>query len=123
MLLSSCKPGQISMEDKEFGHGVFMHFVLEGLAGKADANGDQIVSLQELYKFAEQETKIYVAHKYSDVQTPRLFGEMSSECLNSTSAGWSPGSTLSRCRQFRRRLARCPFHRNLQCRPMSSPAR
>src|SRR5439155_699510 len=41
LVLSSCAPGQVSWEDEKLGHGVFMHFVLKGLAGEAkDRDGE-----------------------------------------------------------------------------------
>ena len=39
LILSSCKSGQLSYEEKEFGHGVFAHFLLDGLTGKAATAG------------------------------------------------------------------------------------
>lgn len=75
LLLSSCAPGQASMEDEDFGHGVFMHFLIEGLKGKA-VNTSGGVSLAGLYDFASLETKKYVARKYNDFQTPALKGEI-----------------------------------------------
>jgi hypothetical protein len=39
----------------ELGHGLFTYYLLEGLAGAADLNGDAIVSLQELYEYIEQQ--------------------------------------------------------------------
>jgi len=72
LLLSSCAPGQISMEDKALGHGVFMHFLLEGLQGRADGDRNRRVSLLELYRYANRETKAYVARKYGGWQTPAL---------------------------------------------------
>src|SRR5262249_19282553 len=76
LVLASCSPGQVSWEDaKELGHGVFMHFVLKGLAGEArDKDGE--VTMLGLYKYANKETKLYVAHRYNEVQTPELFGKV-----------------------------------------------
>jgi uncharacterized caspase-like protein len=34
LVLASCAAGQVSWEDKELGHGVFMYYVLKGLGGK-----------------------------------------------------------------------------------------
>ena len=76
LLLTSCAPGQVSMEEKDFGHGVFMNFVLQGLQGQADTNRDSRVSLVELYKFASDQTKTYVARKFNGYQTPALKGEI-----------------------------------------------
>jgi len=72
LLFSSCAPGQISMEDGALGHGVFMHFLLEGLKGRADGDRNRRVSLLELYRYANRETKAYVARKYGGWQTPAL---------------------------------------------------
>ena len=52
LLMTSCAPGEIAREEKDFGHGVFMHFLLEGLGGKADVNGNGGVSLMESYLYA-----------------------------------------------------------------------
>ena len=79
LLLASCAPGQISMEDKQFGHGVFMEYVLEGPRGKADAKGgnsDGKVSLLEVYRFASEATQLHVARTFNDFQTPTLKGEI-----------------------------------------------
>lgn len=79
LLLSSCAPGQISMEDEEFAHGVFMHYVLDGLRGQADDDANGAVSLVELYKFANRETKTHVARKFNGYQTPSLRGDIADD--------------------------------------------
>ena len=80
-MLNSCNPGQFSLEDKELGHGIFTHFVLQGLAGKADADGDQVVSLGELYEYAGDATKTPQARKFNELQTPGLKGAVTPEAL------------------------------------------
>ena len=78
--LTSCAEGQISMEDKKLGHGVFMHFILEGLRGAADKSGDgnkdDRVSLAELFAYSNVKTRAYVAQKFADFQTPKLKSEV-----------------------------------------------
>lgn len=59
------------MEEKKFGHGVFMHFILEGMQGPADTDGNRNVSFKELFKYAGQKTKLYVAREFNGYQTPR----------------------------------------------------
>src|SRR5262249_1356039 len=49
-LLTSCSPGQFAREHEKLGHGVFMHFVLEGLKGEA-ADNDGIVRLGRLLDY------------------------------------------------------------------------
>jgi formylglycine-generating enzyme required for sulfatase activity len=68
--LASCAPGETSKEEPELGHGVFMHYVLQGLRGEADLDKSGRVSLLELCKYATTETKLHVARKYSDSQRP-----------------------------------------------------
>jgi uncharacterized caspase-like protein len=76
MLLNSCAPNQYSVEDPKFKSGVFMHYVIEGLRGQADADKDSKISLFELYRYAEYETKTYVRQTRNLVQTPVLKGEV-----------------------------------------------
>lgn len=74
-LLASCTSGERSWEDHQFGHGVFMHFLLEGLEGKADQVGtegkkDDRVSLFELCEYVRSETKSHVLRTRRVVQRP-----------------------------------------------------
>lgn len=75
MLLSSCGTGQISMEDEQLEHGVFMHFFLEGLGGKA-ADSEGAITLAGLYDYASLHTKKYVIRKFNGFQTPALKGDI-----------------------------------------------
>ena len=36
LVLSSFAPGQVSVEDQDLGHGVFMNYLLDGLSGQSD---------------------------------------------------------------------------------------
>lgn len=80
MVLASCAPGQVSLEDRTLKHGVFMNFIMKGLSGAADfrkkgyqGNGNGRVSLSELFDFASQETQLFVKRK-GELQTPQLWG-------------------------------------------------
>jgi len=55
--ISSCRPDEISKEDRSLGNGVFTYYLLEGLRGKADANGDGVVTLQEAYECVYEKAK------------------------------------------------------------------
>lgn len=78
-LLASCSPGQISRADPKLSHGVFTHFVLEGLRGKADVDRDGNVTLGELWDFAGDKTSLHVRETFNDVQIPRRKGDLSKE--------------------------------------------
>lgn len=82
VLLNSCTAGEVSYEDQEIGHGVFMHYVLEGLQGEADADGNGRVSIEELSRFANAKTKSFVLRKFNDVQRPFLKGDVTVDVLD-----------------------------------------
>lgn len=82
LVLTSCKPGQMSVEDDKLGHSVFMHFILKGLRGEADrvgGNGNGQVSLFELYRYADLRTRAYVARSRDLIQTPVLRGQVTAD--------------------------------------------
>ncbi|MGD0382918.1 MAG: caspase family protein [Thermoguttaceae bacterium] len=78
LVLSSCTSGQVSYEDPGLCHGVFMHFILQGLAGEADSpknngNGDGRVDVNELFMYAAAQTKPYVLEKFRGSQQPEMY--------------------------------------------------
>ena len=61
-ILSAAKSGEVSVEGKRFklhdqdpGHGVFTYALIEGMMGKANYNGDEYVSLNELFQFVAKQ--------------------------------------------------------------------
>lgn len=70
-LLMSSKPEELSLEDHGLRQGVFTYYVLRGMKGAADSNGDFIVSIKELYGYVYAKVREYTA----GVQTPVLTGD------------------------------------------------
>jgi len=68
----SCSPGEIAHEDPYLGHGVFMHFVVQGLSGEADADNNAVVTFGELSRYVNEQTKLYVRERLHDSQRPFL---------------------------------------------------
>lgn len=82
VVFSSCRPDQVSVEDDKMGHGVFLHFILEGMRGEADrhtGNGDGQISLFELYRYTDTRTRAFVARTRDLLQTPVLRGELTAD--------------------------------------------
>jgi formylglycine-generating enzyme required for sulfatase activity len=79
--LFSCSEGQQSYESDEVKHGVFFHFIIEGLKGKA-ANRDQI-TLLDLVNYTQQEVPDYVKNKVSARvrQNPNLVGDLNQQVV------------------------------------------
>jgi uncharacterized caspase-like protein len=50
------------------GHGVFTHFLLEGMRGKADANNDRLITVGELFRFVRRQVRVETQFN----QNPRL---------------------------------------------------
>jgi uncharacterized protein YgiM (DUF1202 family) len=51
VVLTASRAGEVSEERDELGHGVFTYYLLEGLNGKADVDGDSIVTVDEAYSY------------------------------------------------------------------------
>lgn len=68
--LLSSKKEEYSLESEGLRQGIFSHFLIKGLKGEADTNGDQIVSVTELYKYVYSTVRSYT----KQAQTPILAG-------------------------------------------------
>src|SRR4051794_20881591 len=70
----SCSEGEKAQEYEELGHGVFFHFVIQGLEGGADLDEDGQISAEELAQYAKRRVRDYVREKNSLRQMPELRG-------------------------------------------------
>jgi len=70
--LLASRPKEVSLEGPEFGggHGVFSYYVIKGLEGAADANGDGVVDANELIQYVSNQVPMATSNK----QHPREFG-------------------------------------------------
>lgn len=73
-VMMSCKSDETSLEAPDLHQGLFTYYLMKGLAGEANSDGNRYVTIQELY--------YYVYHKVKDdasrrdhSQTPDLFGK------------------------------------------------
>ena len=69
-LMMSSKGEEYSLEDGGLRSGVYSHFLIKGLKGAADADGNKIVTVNELFSFVNKEVRTYTA----GAQTPTLKG-------------------------------------------------
>lgn len=72
VILTSCRPDELSMEKRGLANSVFTHYLLQALRGNADSNGDGIVSLQEVYGYVYEKAK----DETGGAQHPQLDGRM-----------------------------------------------
>ena len=75
--LFSCSAGEKAYEDADLKHGVFFHFVIEGLQGKADLDKDGQVDLDELVRYTRKKVPDFVRDTFGDDvrQMPELIGK------------------------------------------------
>jgi hypothetical protein len=71
----SCTAGEKAFEHDELKHGVFFHFVIEGLKGAAAQGSGNEVTLPELEFFVKKRVGDYVRAKYGVEQKPELVGK------------------------------------------------
>ena len=70
-VITSSGPGQLSQESQRWGgHGVFTHFLLQGLSGQADFNKDSRVVLGELVQYVSES----VRRETGNAQSPEVAG-------------------------------------------------
>lgn len=69
-VLTASDVTESSLENSRWGggHGVFTHFVLQGLGGQADSDQDRVVTVEELFRFVRQRVRTETKFK----QNPRL---------------------------------------------------
>ncbi len=58
LMMTAADTNEFSLEDRRWGgHGVFTHFLLEGLEGAGDSNADGIVTFTELFDFVQSSVR------------------------------------------------------------------
>lgn len=66
-IIMSSKSEETSLESSGLRQGVFSHFLIRGLKGEADYNGDKLVSIQELYDYIYVNVRAYTGMRQSPV--------------------------------------------------------
>lgn len=69
-LLLSSKGDEYSLEDKGLRQGIFSHYLIRGLKGEADNDGNKIVTIDEIFNFVHTKVRSYTGN----AQTPTLTG-------------------------------------------------
>jgi uncharacterized caspase-like protein len=69
-VMTASDVNETAAEGKKWGggHGVFTHYLLDGLNGKADTNGDRLITVGELFRFVRQRVRFETQFR----QNPRI---------------------------------------------------
>ncbi len=70
-LIMSSKSDETSLESSGLRQGVFTHFLIRGLKGEADKDGNKIVTVQELFDYVDENVRTYTKNR----QSPMIQGE------------------------------------------------
>lgn len=74
VLISASRSNQISRMDDKAGMSLMTLYLLEGLSGKADGDGNKTVSVQELRAYLQKEVSRVARIKFDMDQTPEVLG-------------------------------------------------
>lgn len=66
-LIMSSKSEETSLESGYLRQGVFSHFLIRGLKGQANTDGDSIVNVQELFQYVYENVRNYTRNQQSPV--------------------------------------------------------
>jgi hypothetical protein len=69
--LMSSKSKEFSLEDGGLRQGVFSHFLIKGLKGAADVDGNKTITIKELFNYVYKHVREYTAR----AQSPMIAGE------------------------------------------------
>ena len=80
IVLSSSKAGEVSYEYPEKGYGVFTYYLVEGLKGKADEDGNGYITVSEAYRFVYNSVLRW-SREHKRRQTPSMEAKTSGEVV------------------------------------------
>ncbi|MCP4200823.1 MAG: hypothetical protein GY769_02680 [bacterium] len=77
VVLTASGSNEVARELEDLGHGVFTHYVLEGLRGAADENGDREVDVDEVYDYASRHVRELTENRQNpERKAPRQSGDV-----------------------------------------------
>jgi len=77
VVLTAGDANEVTVESNDLRHGVFTYYLLEGLRGKADLDGNGIITVDEVYRYVS----IKVPQATGQEQHPVRKGEMTGEII------------------------------------------
>lgn len=74
VVMMSCKGDETSLELGSIEQGIFTYYLMEGLGGKANSDGNKYLTIQELFYYLYHQVQDKAA-EYGRQQTPEIFGK------------------------------------------------
>jgi hypothetical protein len=76
VILTACDANEVSAEEDELKHGVFTYYLLEGLWGEADLDGDGVITVDELYRYVSMKVPKATGQNQHPVRKGETTGEI-----------------------------------------------
>jgi uncharacterized caspase-like protein len=76
VILSASGANEPSLESQALGHGVFTYFLLEALGGEADADGNSLVTVPEVFSYVSRMVPENTGRRQHPTMSGELGGEM-----------------------------------------------
>lgn len=83
VIITASDDDEIAQENETLGHGVFTYHLIAGLNGAADADGNRLVTVRELYDFVSREVaKSTNGSQHPQINSDELRGDITVSRLN-----------------------------------------
>src|SRR5712692_2585317 len=76
VVLAASRANEVSAERPDMQHGVFTYYLLEGLRGKADLDGDNLITIDEIYNYVSQKVPAATAQNQHPVKKGEVDGQL-----------------------------------------------
>ena len=76
VIITASNANEVSAEKDELKHGVFTYYLLEGLRGKADLDGDGVITVDELYRYVSMKVPLATGQNQHPVMKGETTGQI-----------------------------------------------
>ena len=76
VIITASSANEVSVEKDELGHGVFTYFLVSGLKGPADTDGDGIITVDEAYRYVSQKVPAATGQEQHPVKKGSVEGQL-----------------------------------------------
>lgn len=76
VIISASSANEVSQEWDEFKHGVFTYYLLEGLRGKADLDGDGLIDTEEVYRYVSKKVPAATGQQQNPIRKGEVEGQI-----------------------------------------------
>jgi hypothetical protein len=76
IIITASSANEVSVEKDELGHGVFTYYLVQGLLGKADADQDGLITVDEAYRYVSDKVTQATGQEQHPVKKGAVEGQM-----------------------------------------------